>query len=532
MHSSINHPSSPLELDHEEEALTDSNSQGPRLDVKIIGIVKSLSDRSIRPARLATELGISVNDACAELCGLLAAVGGGQDGASFRFEKVGGQDVMVFEFPPDFEKRALRKRRYDDFWSSCRHVLCVGFRAMKIITAFGLILSLLILCVAAAAGLIAALVALSRDGSRGGGHRTILMRQFHSLFYTIRQLLWFYAAFGPDTEGQHPFLREIAYDLSLVLSCCCGNPGSIFYWMRASQLSRRRNRIARGWRSDAIESDIEGVSLIRRGGWGEADSNRTVAGEDGYRGLLSVAVEFLFGPTQSSPADLSSSVWRLRAAVIVSHCSTTNGGVALEALAPYVDYPPESFDTGSSVIVEQGLLIVSHFNGIPSQASPVQDMVMATFIFPELMAESELSVQYVHSPVSDDGTWADILYAKDEGIVSNSKKTELPDHYREERCRFTNLTRGQLSLCVTLGILNLIGVVWLGQSVGKGGVLELEKKSALATILVGILLPLLRSYGLLFLALPAARLISIILVNVGRKRRNDRRQTLALRCRR
>ena len=106
----------------------------PPLDDRVISVVRSSPDCTIRPARLSSELGISVEDATAELCGLLRAVGGGEDGASFRFEEVGANastttaasadgsvgakmksrataTTMVFTFPPDFEALAKRFRR-------------------------------------------------------------------------------------------------------------------------------------------------------------------------------------------------------------------------------------------------------------------------------------------------------------------------------------------------------------------------------------------------------------------------------------
>ena len=503
---------------------------GCYLDDRIVQIIDSLPDRTIRPARLAAELGISVNDACAELCALLAAVGGGVDGASFRFEKLveDQQDVvMVFQFPPDFAKRARRQRRADDLWTTCRAALGVGIRALKIITAFGLILSLLILCVAAVAGLLAVLVAISRE-NRSGGHRTLLMRQIRSLFFTIRQLLWFYAVFGSDSEGQHPFLREIAYDLSLILSCCCGNPASLFYWLRASQLSRRRHRIQRGWRPDVAvqQSEVEGVSLIRRGSWGDSrEVERASASDEACRGLLSVAVEFLFGPTSSSVD--KSALWKLRAAVIVSHSDKSNSsGVPLEILAPYSDCPPASLESSPASTVEQGLLVVAHFNGVPCNRAS-EDMTKAEFLFPELLAESEIAAQYEHESIDDDDEY--FLYAKqtNSSTIGNSNSGELPDFFKELPSPFTKLTFPQLSQCVSLGVLNLVGVLWLGQSISKGGLLELNERSAFAQFLLRFLLPLLRGYGILFLAVPTVRLLALLAINARRSERNRRRQRIA-----
>jgi hypothetical protein len=73
------------------------------LDERILSIVARCPNQEIRPAKLGAELGISVEDACAQLCGLLAAVATAVGvGSSFRFDG----DVMVFTFRPNFEKKA------------------------------------------------------------------------------------------------------------------------------------------------------------------------------------------------------------------------------------------------------------------------------------------------------------------------------------------------------------------------------------------------------------------------------------------
>ena len=56
------------------------------LQTKILQVVKSCPDYTIRPAMLSHELGISITDASVELCGLLASVG---EGSTFYFEDVG-----------------------------------------------------------------------------------------------------------------------------------------------------------------------------------------------------------------------------------------------------------------------------------------------------------------------------------------------------------------------------------------------------------------------------------------------------------
>ena len=68
-----------------------SSSGGPPLDERILSVVRRAKKeadgsglRRITPAHLSSELGLSVEDATRELCGLLAAVG---SGAGFVFER-------------------------------------------------------------------------------------------------------------------------------------------------------------------------------------------------------------------------------------------------------------------------------------------------------------------------------------------------------------------------------------------------------------------------------------------------------------
>ena len=116
---------SSFSVENEDEELADSTP----LQTRILQIVKSSPNYTIRPARLSHELGISIADASAELCGLLAAVG---EGSSFHFEDVGDDNhlqqeedkanivkTMVFQFPKDFEQRAHWKQRRED-WKRVR----------------------------------------------------------------------------------------------------------------------------------------------------------------------------------------------------------------------------------------------------------------------------------------------------------------------------------------------------------------------------------------------------------------------------
>jgi hypothetical protein len=479
------------------------------LDQRIFQIVRSIPDRTIRPGRLALELGISIEDASAELCGLLASVGGGPNGASFRFESLSASSdssapsatTMVFTFPPDFERRALRRRRKEDLKAALLQLLLAAGKVLKIVVAFGLILSLLILTVAAVVGVVAAIVALSRNEG-GHRHRSMLWSRIRALFFAVRQLLWCCALFGPteDQDGgqQDPFFREVAYDLWLFCSVCCGNPGSLFFWMHASQLQRRRNRYLRSWGQsdrDSMESDVPGVQLHRT--TTATDSIDVFYNGQPHRSLVSTIVEFLFGPTPFAARPLPPDVWMLRSAALVS-LSTRNRAVGvgaivtLEDIAPYVDYPPDSI-VDSTSIVEQGLLIVSYFNGIPVKVDEDCNVVKAAFAFPELLSESLATKRFEYVTDMDDGSWEMFLCAKDDGSVQTTNS--ISSYLKEERYKFTRLSPKQLTQCVVLGAL----------------------------------LPTLKFYAILYFVLPGMRLLLILGLNRIRLCRNTKRARLVSR---
>ena len=518
----------PLSLDQQEE-LSDEDYYD--LDERILSIVQQCNKHEIRPARLAAELGISLEDACAELCGLLAAVG---SGATFHFDN---DQVMVFIFPSDFQRKARRYKRRQTMKECIRRSLVVLVKVIKVVTAFGLVLSLLIVSIAAMVGLIAAIIAMSRSGHGGGHHRAELVRRLQSMFYTMRQLLWCYAMFGGNFAGQDPFLQELAYDLALVTSVCCGNPGSLFLWMRASQLHNRRRR-QRGWapfNRNAAPSDMEGVALVQRGTWGRDEDESPSGSEQGdtYRGLLSVSVEFLFGPTPFVPGPSESEKWKLRGAVIVQRSSENTGnGVSLEELSPYVDSPPPSLDNQVGVVSE-GLAIVSHFNGRPIAEDLAQpDARKARFVFPELLAESSTVIKYDELPDPDDGSWEYLFYSGDASAMwtrTSGRSSELPSSLQEKRYVLTKLEKNQFQQCVILGVLNFIGVFWLRQSLKPGGVLDVTSEAVryAAAFLQRGLMPVLHFYSILFFILPIGRFILIVMLNIIREKRNRRRADFA-----
>ena len=578
---SIDHDSSSNHLVDENNANEAETEEltGPPLDQRILDIVKSMRQKDgnyvIKPARISAEIGMSVEDAAAELCGLLAAVGGGHDGASFAFEKTSPTtSTMVFTFPPDFEARAKRRRRQEDLKQYLRELFHVFVKALKIVTAFGLILSLFILTVAAMIGLVVATVAMSQGGNSNRHQRNMLVQQLRALFYTIRQLLWCYALFGQELEGQDPFMSEIAYDLALLSSICCVNPGGFFWWYRVGQLNRRRRMARRGWNrglfgtyasqinsnnpsSNELETDVEGVFLVRRGDWGHQDDRQQAptirrqefSSQDEHRGLLSLAVEYLFGPSPFDPGPTDAEKWKLRGAAIVQLLSKDeSSGVSLQDLIPYLDDPPKASDQEISKIVAGGLEIVAHFSGTPADrtietdkntsVTPVEPH-KAKFNFPELMAESQYATRYEPSTITEDNeddSWQSLLYDRSNATTLLGRSTlrtgdsapALPKFLYERPYKFTKLQPQQVFYCFSLGVINLVGVVWLRASFEPpNGMLQIPDGSALATVVKHGLGPVLYFYARLFFFLPTARLILILGLNKMRKTRNEKRKMLA-----
>ena len=574
-------------MEHEEASDNDQPPFDPSLppfDERVIAVVRAAPNHTLRPARLSSELGISVEDATAELCGLLRAVGGGEGGATFTFEEVGGDggdDVdggtaaktaitMTFTFPPNFEARARRYKRTNDAKQTILSALDVAARALKVFVAFGLIISLAVLSVASIMAMVAALVALARGGG-DGRQRSELMRKIRSLIFTLRQMLWCYAVFGPGLDSGHdPFLRQTAGDLWLVLSMFCGNPFSFGFWWRANMLNRRRRRWGQGWGSRhyaydsaSVGSDDEVVHLVSRGESGQQHDNNgrngtntvasTSADDEGYRGLLSVVVEFLFGPSPFPPGPTELERWKLRGAVIIALSSkASQQGVSLEELAPYSDNPPASLEDISS-IVSEGLRVVSHFNGVPvlegndaTTCSRSTTSSKARFIFPELMAEASMtttanSFSHLYPDLSP-FVWERMLYAKDSphalGGNTNGSGNQrslsmrdgfnaCPDQLYEKYHVLTKLQSKQFGQCCLLGFLNFVGIFWLRQSIGRGGLLEISNRALYVT--ADGISAVLYFYSKLFFALPLARLVVFVVCcnYCFVRRRNERRAGVA-----
>lgn len=540
------HPRSSVSIDGENEMENSDSNDATPLRLKILELVKESPNHTIRPSKLSQKLGLSINDANAELCGLLQVVG---DGSSFHFETIGATPIMVFTFPPDFERRALREQRKRDWIASLRDFGEWLIKAIKVLTAFGLIISIVIVSIAGMLALIAAFVALSRGGRNTRGSTNRLANQMHNLFLTVRQLLWCYAMFGPDSSGQDPFFREAAYDSWLVL---CGDPRSFFFWWRASHLRQRRQRYTRGWGShiagsyEDAHSDVEGVTLIQRNRrTGEGEVQRVPNPRENH-GLLSSLVEFLFGPS-ISPEPSEADKWRLRQAVIVDKATKNKDmSVSLLELVPFSDSPPKSLDD-NLVVMQQGLAVVAHFNGVP--CSKMLDQLTtdgennALFTFPELISESHETAQYVDTLLLQQGQelpenqsrWSNFLYTEEkasETTVSDNARRELqsfdlPIFLYERPRSFSLLSRNQFWKCFLIAILNFVGVIWFSQSIQPTGILHGYLNASVNRALRTILLPVLMFYAHLFLLIPFSRMIYLMLWNEQCRKRNEKRALLA-----
>ena len=566
------------EKDYDEQAPLDNNSQP--LDEHILAIIRKTKKdehnghRTIRPALLASELGLSVEDATIELCGLLSAVGGGINGASFVFEKVDmpGQvdgisnkaTTMVFTFPHDFEVRAKKYRRQSDMKQRLKVIITGLVKFIKVFTAFGLIISLAVLIIAGICLLVAAVIALARGGHNGGGgHRNHpLMHRLRYLFFQLRQILWLYAICGSAVDGnQDPFMRECAGDFAFMMSMFCGNPMHPFFWFRVGGMRRRwaRVRRTRGWGDsngtvDAFwtRGDGSGRSIMRRGTWGDDNEedrlmNQSSSSGDQQRGLLSIAVEFLFGHDGNSSDDNLQS-WKFRASVIISLSTTSEGnGVSLRELLPFVGNPPASADHPSAI--RETLRLVTYFNGQPVSGidSESSGGIDARFCFPELVSEmnyskllaigsSEFAPPSQHS-IENRANISSILYKEDQEYdfgSSDNASNGTPEYLYEQPLMLTQLSRTQFGQCVLLGILNFVGIIWVQNALSPGGMfpLPISDKSisggrsliAFSSVLLLKLLNILRFYSKLFLLLPFSRMIIVVVRNLFVDKRNKRRK--------
>jgi hypothetical protein len=442
-------------------------------------------------------------------------------------------------------------------------------KALKIFTAFGLIISLAVLIIIGICLLVAAAIALARGGigSGGGGNghggrNHPLMHKLRYLFFQLRQILWLYAICGSAVDGQQdPFMREIAGDIAMTMSIFCGNPMHPFFWFRLGSMRTRWARIrnSRGWGDNYWNDDMmNGIAMMRQGSWGQHEefnlrTNQIVCEQQQQqRGLLSIAVEFLFGPNDTRNSPMSTKEldkWKFRASVIISLSSKSPGsGVSLRGLLPFVDHPPVSANDASAI--HETLRIVTYFNGKPADGNlrnKVQSTgIDATFCFPELVAESDSRVplnlgwsDFAPPSMLDDSSIrpSSILYKEDDEYIFDSSvdnaTADIPTYLYEKPFVLTELTRQQFGQCVLLGLLNLTGILWALSAMKPGGLLSMPMTGtsvsgnsqllAIASMFVLKLLHVLRFYSAFFFALPFCRLLVVIVRNYYVQIRNKLR---------
>mmetsp|Transcript_51024 Transcript_51024/g.75735 ORF Transcript_51024/g.75735 Transcript_51024/m.75735 type:complete len:479 (+) Transcript_51024:1-1437(+) len=440
------------------------------------------------------------------------------------------------------------------------HVLNLAFKLIRALISFGLILSLIILVVAVIVVIIAATIAIARgDGRRRGGHDHLAglgVRRLYSLYRVIRDFLWIYVFFFADSNNDG---TEGIRNGLLMSSLCCGDMTSPWFWYRASMLNRRA-RMGRGWAGAGGGMDNNRLNTPHgiRGTWSgnnipptqlsqplrllSRTSSLNGEGEK-FRGLLSIFMEFLFGPDdqfQSNPSEQS--IWKLRSKVIID----AGGIVTLEELLPYVDRPPKSIQDTS-----QCMWIVSHFNGLPYQEHNDGDMadggsscVRNKFRFPELMLESS-SVDYnynakewYHTDASSNSSWSSLFYSSNHTIQhtsgttsSSSSSQPITPRYLIEQTRvLTKLTKEHFTYCIALGVVNFFGIAWLRNTIDDALLRTISSDSSAGMVvsLVKSAIWMLYLYSWLFFALFLARMLVILPYNKIVSMRNGRRLALAL----
>uniref|UniRef100_A0A7S3VDV8 Uncharacterized protein n=1 Tax=Chaetoceros debilis TaxID=122233 RepID=A0A7S3VDV8_9STRA len=547
------------DVDSDSNTIGNSPENQVAFDKRIIETVKSCRNFTVRPARIASELGISIEDATAELCGLLRAVG---ESATFTFEESSITTnssstnsnssstnesmsaktmTMVFQFPHDFERKAYAARRKEDLKETLTKIASLAWRILKVFTAFGLILSLTIILISGMCAMVAVIVAVSRGGGGGGQGRHQHQRvhgHMRSMFSSLRQILWFYVLFGQgrereraDDDRQDPFMHGVAYDLALWSNMLFTSPGSIWFWMNAGRLRNRRQN--RGWRRNNNANANANVNAINQGSWGVTQVKRdriheTAGSADDHRGILSIAVEFLFGPTPFWPGPSDVEKWNLIERFILSR----ENGITLSDLVPFIDNPPPIMEDQGSTLpshtVSGCLHILAHFNGVPISSS--------RFAFPEIVAERENGNFDNHQNSAESGNsemrWESILYENQSGFSSSSNGRTLgtapkpPEYLHEKYHVLTKLSRKEFGQCICLNLFNIIGILLLQNAISKEGSM-LEIKNTTAFAFVSGIFSLLSFYAKFFFCLPLARLIFVITVNFGIKQRNEKRHGIA-----
>jgi len=462
----------------EDESLVEGVGQ------RVIEAIKELQQPDgsceLTAGQLAQATGLSVDDANAELCGLLSAVG--SESSSFKFTVKNSSEVpvMVFKFENQWETRCRAYQRRQTLSEISQVILWRLYRGIVSVTSFGLIVSLVVLLVAAVVTLFAAALAM-RQNRHGSQH-------LHRALHVLRQVLFVHMIFG---HAPHHRLRDTLMFSSLI----CGNPLSPWFWMRAHMLHRRN----RGWRH---------INNPTQNPWSITPASL----DPEFPGLLKLIMEFLFGPNDQFDSNWEQNN-KLRAQVIC-HWLHERGFITLEQLLPYSDDPPKNIENVSSAI-----LIVAHFSGAPylldGHNKNNQGVHQHAFFFPELVHSTENTKKstYFDQP-SPEIIWESIFYkspssAQTSKQTSSAQTSKLPSSLVEPYQVLTHLTRDQFLTCLGLGIVNLFGMHWLVQSEMLAGLVNYPIAHKLSTGLVSLLALYSKLYFVVFLF----RLLVVVIYN-------------------
>lgn len=336
---------------------------------------------------------------------------------------------------------------------------------------------------------------------------------------TIRQFLWCYVAWGQGLDnGQDPFIRETAHNLALFSNVILSSPGNIWWWISVGRLRERQQRSRGTWRH--IFQQQQQQYQQQEAEYGTHTEN------DHQRGILSVAVEFLFGPTPFSPGPSNLDKWKLRELVILSLSSDNeSNSVRLEQLLPYIDYPVPNKDSHDNLV--SCLSIVTHFGGVPIGQSETERLhLKMRFSFPELLSESKHSYRDLSISTlarTDDHFDMRTFFFVPTVQLSSPLNMRQPNGFYliEHMHRLTKLDKRQFTQCIMLNAINYVGIIILFKSIGKGGSLEVQD-AATYTVLSSFL-SILDFYAKLFFAIPTVRGILIAYLNYKRSQRNKQR---------
>jgi flagellar basal body-associated protein FliL len=209
--------------------------------------------------------------------------------------------------------------------------------------------------------------------------------------------------------------------------------------------------------------------------------NRLSSGQQ-QMNFLEAVFSFLFGDGNPN-AELEEQRWQTIAAVI----RRQGGVVTAEQIVPYLD---ELGSPSSQEYEDYMLPVLTRFNGRP-EVSPEGQLI---YHFPELQVTAS----------------------------KQSSQRSRPPYLKESLWRFSNASSGQLVLAASLGGVNLVGALVLGNLLRNGVIAnQIGGLVAFTAGIYGILL----AYGIGFLAIPLVRYFWIQGRNQKIAARNQQRES-------